>query len=102
MDDCIFCKIIKGDIKSNIRYEDDNVIAFDDINPKAKVHVLVVPKKHIPDVKSITGDKTQLCKFFESIQKVIQKVELENGYKLCINSGTYQEVPHLHVHLMAD
>jgi len=100
MNHCIFCKIVKGEIPKEFRYEDEFVVAFDDINPANKVHVLFVPKKHIESFEKIEDDK-----FFPSIrcgiQKVVEKEKLVGkGYKVLVNGGGAQIVNHLHFHLI--
>lgn len=102
--DCIFCKIVQGEIPSKIVYEDDAVLAFDDINPEAPVHVLVIPKKHIASFNELTAqDGELLVKIMESIQKiaVLKKVD-QSGYRIVNNCGADggQTVGHLHFHIM--
>lgn len=102
--DCIFCKIVQGEIPSKIVYEDDAVLAFDDINPEAPVHVLVIPKKHIASFNELTAqDGELLVKIMESIQKIaiLKKVD-QSGYRIVNNCGADggQTVGHLHFHIM--
>lgn len=105
MDNCIFCKIINGDIPSEKVYEDDNVLAFKDINPRAPIHVLIIPKKHIENVLEIQKeDKELLSEIFEAIKKVANLVGVEkSGFRIVSNcgKGAGQEVMHLHFHLLA-
>ncbi len=102
--DCLFCKIIAGEIPSNKVYEDDFVLAFHDINPQAPVHVLVIPKQHIPSVAGI--DETNcdaVAKVFTAIAKVAKELGLEeNGYRVVSNCGEAagQTVHHLHFHIL--
>jgi len=103
MEDCIFCKIIKGEIPSAKVFESDKIVAFNDINPKAKVHILIVPKKHIESVKHLQGgDKDLIGEIFLTTQKIAKEKNLE-GYRLIINVGREggQLVDHLHLHLLS-
>ncbi len=100
-EDCIFCKIIKGEIPAYKVYEDDFVVAFLDIYPATKGHTLVVPKKHVERLKELNEE--ELKKFWSGVKKVIEKIEkLSEDYNIIINQGSKagQEVPHLHVHLI--
>ena len=102
-DNCLFCKIIAGEIPSSKVYEDDFVFAFRDINPQAPVHVLVVPKEHIPCVDAIGADNSAyVAKCFEAIAKIAKAEGLENGYRVINNCGEDggQTVQHLHFHLV--
>lgn len=101
--DCIFCKIIAGEIPSEKVFENENVFAFLDINPKAKVHVLIVPKKHIESVKHLKEDDVQIAgELFLAAKKIAEEKSLE-GYKLIVNVGRDggQIVDHLHLHLVS-
>lgn len=101
--DCIFCKIIRGDIPSAKVYEDEYVFAFRDINPQAPVHILVVPKEHICCANAISGDNSvYVAKCFEAIAKIAKAEGLENGYRVINNCGEDggQTVMHLHFHLI--
>jgi len=104
MDDCIFCKILKGEIPSNQVYEDDQVLAFRDINPAAPTHVLVIPKEHIASVNDVTEKHEQLMGHILAVVKPIADQEgiSESGYRLIINHGPdgHQEVDHLHLHIL--
>lgn len=100
MDDCIFCKIIKKEILSDIIYEDDFVIVFNDIKPVAKTHILIIPKKHISNFLDIKNN-FDFSKMIKVTQKIIKKNKIDLGYKLIFNGGKYQEIPHLHWHLLA-
>lgn len=102
-DDCIFCKIIKGEIPSNKVYEDDEILAFKDINPMAPVHILVIPKKHIESANEITEeDEKVIGKIFTVIKKLAKDNNLDNGYRIVNNCGEDggQAVKHLHFHLL--
>ena len=103
MEDCIFCKIIKGEIPSNKVYEDDEILAFKDINPMAPVHILVIPKKHIESANEITEeDEKVIGKIFTVIKKLAKDNNLDNGYRIVNNCGEDggQAVKHLHFHLL--
>ena len=103
MENCLFCKIIKGEIPTNKVYEDDEILAFKDINPKAPVHILVIPKKHISSAKEIKEeDEALIGKMFTVINKIADEFKLENGYRIVNNCGEdgRQEVMHLHFHLL--
>jgi histidine triad (HIT) family protein len=98
---CIFCKIINDEIPSNRVLEDDNFIAFHDINPIAPVHLLIIPKIHVENFQDVKPDMMALMTTF--IQSVAKKMGLdESGYRLIVNNGDDggQEVPHLHFHLL--
>lgn len=102
MSDCIFCKILAGEIPCNKVYEDENVLAFHDINPAADVHVLVIPKKHIANLNEITTkDEKLMGTFMLSIPKVAKKMGLK-GYKTVFNTGKEggQIVFHIHAHIL--
>ncbi len=102
MDDCIFCKILRGDIPSDKVYEDDDVYAFRDIHPKAPTHVLVIPRQHIPTL-SDARDEQLLGRLMSRVRMIADEVlKLEAGWRVVINvrSGGGQEVYHLHVHIL--
>ena len=101
--DCLFCKIIAGEIPSSKVYEDNKVYAFRDINPQAPVHVLVVPKEHIAGADSITAENSSaVAAVFEAIPKIADLEGLTNGYRVITNCGEdgCQSVRHLHFHLV--
>ena len=101
--DCIFCKIIAGDIPSKKAYEDEYMLAFHDIAPQAPVHILVIPKTHIPSVDGInTENSAVVAKIFETIPKIAAEAGLTNGYRVITNCGddACQTVKHLHFHIM--
>lgn len=102
--DCIFCKIIKGDIPSKKVYEDDLALAFHDISPIAPVHVLVIPKKHIASVLDIAEEDKELVGYLHQvIGKVAKETGVaETGFRIISNTGTHgqQTVPHLHYHVI--
>lgn len=101
--DCLFCKIIAGEIPSSKVYEDEWVYAFRDIAPQAPVHVLVIPKTHIASADEITGENAALVShIFEAIPKIAQSEGLTNGYRVISNVGNdgCQSVKHLHFHIL--
>ena len=103
MEDCLFCKIINGEIPSEKVYEDEEILAFKDIHPKAPVHILVIPKKHIASAIEIEEqDEALIGKMFIVIKKLAKEFGLENGYRIVNNCGSDggQEVMHLHLHLL--
>ena len=105
MADCIFCKIIKGEIPSNKVYEDEEILAFYDINPAAPIHILVIPKKHIDCVAHINKeDEVLIGKIYSVINKIAEEKGFkEQGFRVIVNSGENggQEVMHLHFHILA-
>ncbi len=101
--DCIFCMIAEGKIPSTKVYEDDDILAFRDINPQTPVHVLVIPKAHIASVDEITADNSALvAKIFEAIPKIASLEGLTNGYRVISNVGEdgAQSVRHMHFHIL--
>jgi histidine triad (HIT) family protein len=103
MNDCLFCRIIRGEIPSKKVYEDDFVYAFEDIDPKAPTHVLIVPKKHIRGVKEATeGDAEIIGRCHIAAANIARERNIENGYRTVANvgPGAGQSVFHLHVHLL--
>ena len=103
MNDCLFCKIIAGDIPSKKVYEDDAVYAFHDIAPMAPVHVLVVPKCHIACADEITeANADAVARIFTAIPKIAASLNLSNGYRVITNCGEdgCQSVKHLHFHIV--
>lgn len=102
--DCLFCKIIAGEIPSKKIYEDDKVFAFYDIDPKAPVHFLVVPKKHISAPSEITeADELIVGHIYSVIANLAKELNLEKGYRVVANCGEEggQTVGHLHFHVLA-
>ncbi len=99
--DCIFCKIVRGEIPKEFTLETDRVVVFDDINPVAQVHMLIVPKNHIESVVTIDKDDARdVVAMFTAAAKIVNDKKLE-AYRLAFNGGRYQHVPHLHMHLLA-
>ena len=103
MADCLFCKIIAGDIPSNKVYEDELVYAFRDINPQAPTHILVIPKSHIGSVAEITAENSAVvAHIFATIPQIAKAEGLEGGYRVVSNCGpdAGQTVHHLHFHIL--
>ena len=103
MSDCIFCKIIKGDIPCSKVYEDDNVLAFDDIQPMAPVHVIIIPKKHIATLMDIDTENMDVTgNLISAAQKVARIKDIDRGFRTVINCNAEggQVVFHLHMHVL--
>ena len=103
MENCLFCKIVAGDIPSTKVYEDEMVLAFRDIAPMAPTHILVIPKAHIPSVDGVTAENSSVvAHIFEVIPQIAAKEGLVNGYRVVSNCGSDagQTVPHLHFHIL--
>ena len=101
-DDCLFCKIIRGEIPSAKVYEDDKMLVFKDIEPKAKVHLLAVPKDHFKLLSEMDEKRAELVKYMlEKIPQIAAENGCENGYRLVVNQGedAGQTVFHLHIHI---
>ena len=102
--DCIFCKIIAGQIPSDVIYTDDKVIAFRDINPMAPVHLLIIPREHIPSLNDVTEQQITLLGHMVQVAKQLAKQQgiATKGYRVVINTGSQggQVVQHLHMHLL--
>ena len=101
--DCLFCKIVKGDIPSTKVYEDDQILAFRDIAPQAPTHILVIPKAHIPSVDGITEENSGIvAHIFSVIPKIAAAENLTGGYRVVSNCGpdAGQTVFHLHFHIL--
>jgi histidine triad (HIT) family protein len=103
--DCVFCKIANGEIFSEILYQDEEIIAFRDANPRAPTHILIIPKKHIPSLADMSEEEIPIA---EHLIKVAYNIAKENGiaeggYRLVINAGKEwgQEIQHLHLHLLS-
>jgi len=105
MEDCLFCKIIKGEIPSTKVYEDEDILAFEDINPAAPIHTLVIPKKHITSLAHMEKEDEEIIgKIYSVINKIAEEKGVkEKGYRVIVNCGKDggQEVMHLHFHLLA-
>jgi histidine triad (HIT) family protein len=102
--DCLFCKIANKEIKADVVYENDKIIAFRDIHPIAPVHVLIIPKEHIGSMNSVTEERTDILgEMLYKATRIAKELEIaEGGYKLLIRTGKNggQEVPHVHLHLL--
>ncbi len=101
--DCLFCRIVSGEIPSDTIYEDDSVLAFNDIDPQAPVHFLVIPKAHIASCAEITADNSGIvAHIFEVIARIARKKKLES-FRVVSNTGEQagQSVQHLHFHVLA-
>lgn len=105
MSDCIFCQIVAGEIKTDFLYNDNEIVAFRDINPQAPLHILIIPKKHIPSISGISEeDQILIGKIHFVIQKIVKtEKKTENGFRVICNCGpdAGQAVDHLHFHLLA-
>lgn len=102
--DCLFCKIINGDIPSNKVYEDELVYSFYDIDPQAPFHVLIIPKQHIASAACITAENSGIvAHIFEVAAKLAEQFELKDGFRIVTNCGVDggQTVNHLHFHMLA-
>ena len=99
-EDCIFCKIINGDFNTEFVYETENTVVFKDINPKAPIHLLVCPKKHVPSLNELE-DKNLMAELLQTVKDVTKKTGLKS-YRTQINTGKEagQEVFHLHIHVL--
>jgi histidine triad (HIT) family protein len=100
MDDCIFCKIVEGALDTEFLYEDEQIVAFNDVHPQKPVHILFIPKVHIKEFFELTGDAV-LASMRKAINQLISDNTLqERGYKIEVNGGGAQLVDHLHFHLL--
>lgn len=103
MENCLFCKIVAGDIPSTKVYEDETVLAFRDVNPQAPAHILVIPKCHIPSVAGVTAENSGVvAHIFEVIPTIAEREGLAGGFRVVSNCGpdAGQSVPHLHFHIL--
>ena len=103
MESCLFCKIAAGEIPSKCVYEDDRIFCFHDINPQAPVHVLVIPRAHIPSVDGIDDANADIvAHIFTKIPEIARSLGLTNGYRVISNCGAdaCQSVKHLHFHIL--
>ena len=105
MENCVFCKIIKGEIPSEKVYEDDEILAFKDINPVAPIHILVIPKKHIKTLLEVTEEDSKLiAKIYMAINKIAKDLGIEkDGFRVVANCGrdSGHDVLHIHFHMLA-
>ena len=103
MSDCLFCNIANHELESSYIYEDDMIVAFNDIQPQAPVHFLVVPKKHIQSLDALTDEDRELvAHIMLKIPELAKEQGIENGYRVVVNNGpdAFQEVKHLHFHVL--
>lgn len=104
MENCLFCNIAQGKTDTEILFENENISVFSDINPKAPIHLLIVPKKHLESLNAIEKDEDWkiFLSLFEVAKEMAKKYNIQNGYKLQINIGKKagQEIDHLHLHLL--
>ena len=99
--DCIFCKMVNRDIKAEFIYESERVIALNDINPVAKFHILIIPKKHIDSVLTIDNkDSEDIIDMFKAAKIIVSEKKLD-AFRVSFNGGKFQHIPHLHMHLLA-
>ena len=102
--DCIFCKIANGEIPATKVYEDDLVVAFNDLEPQAPTHILVIPKEHISSAKYVTEENSKvIAHIFEVIAKLSKELKMEDGFRVVNNCGDSagQTVKHIHFHLLS-
>lgn len=100
---CLFCRIVSGDLPSRRAYEDEAVVAFHDVNPQAPTHVLVVPRRHVPDIDALAAeDGDLLAALFMAVRRIAADEGLGSGYRVVSNVGpdAGQSVPHLHLHVL--
>lgn len=101
-DECIFCKIARGEASATVEGESEQVIAFRSIDPVAEHHVLIIPKHHIANFGDIAKEDSEtIVEMIEMIQRLVSDLDIQDGYKIMVNGGSYQVVPHLHWHLLA-
>ena len=103
IEDCVFCKIRKGEIPSTKLYEDEDFMIIKDINPQAKVHLIAIPVCHVPYIEMLTEEGTGLLgKIMYKVSQMQEKLGLTNGYRLVINQGEHggQTVNHVHIHIL--
>ena len=104
MDDCIFCKIVKGEIPCTKVYEDDMTLAFNDISPQAPLHVVVIPKKHVANILEASEDKELVAAVTHAVCEVAKTLDVDkNGFRTVANTGHDggQSVGHFHFHVLA-
>ena len=99
--DCLFCKIIAGEIKAKSVLETENVLAFFDVNPVCDIHILVIPKRHIDSVLTISEENSkEILEMYSAVKQIVEKKNID-AFRLTINGGKFQHVPHLHMHLLS-
>lgn len=102
-DDCLFCRIVSGDLDADVVYADEHVVAFRDVNPQAPTHVLVVPRTHVADVDELVSDAPELATpLIAGVSAVVRDLDLD-AYRVVVNTGADagQSVFHLHLHVLA-
>jgi len=100
---CTFCKIINGELETKFVYKDDEILVFHDINPKAPVHLLIVPRQHIKSFLDLNSNHfSLLTKMIKVVQRLVEEKKLESSYRVLINGGMHQIIDHLHFHLLGD
>lgn len=103
MENCLFCDIINKKIPAEIVHQDKDVVVFPDVNPKARVHLLIVPVQHINSFLDIPSSQfLTLTNLAKVVQSLIKEQKLEGSYQLIFNGGKHQHIPHLHWHLLGD
>ena len=103
MSHCVFCRIVRGEAPARLVYQDEDVTAFHDLHPRAPVHILIVPNRHITGVAQVeSADAGLLGKLFVVARRLAEQEDIVNGYRLVVNNGPRagQSVFHLHVHLL--
>lgn len=103
MKDCIFCKIIEGELPGKFVYKDSDMVVFYDISPKAPIHVLLVPIKHIESFKDVTSDDKELMgRLMVKVSVIAKQLGIEEGFKITVNNGKLagQLVYHIHIHIL--
>ena len=100
-EDCIFCKVANKKAPAKYRYESKNIVAFDDTDPSAETHILLVPKKHIETFLDLEAkDSNLFMEMVNAAQELIEELKLKDKYRVSFNGGSLQIVPHLHMHLL--
>ena len=103
LNDCLFCEIVNKKKETKIVFEDEKIVVFTDINPKSRVHLLVVPREHIKSFLDLSSENILiLTNMTKVIQRIIEDQKLQSGYQVIFNGGKYQHIPHLHWHLLGD
>ncbi|MGB9598092.1 MAG: histidine triad nucleotide-binding protein [Candidatus Poribacteria bacterium] len=104
MVDCLFCRIASGEIPAKIAYQDDLAVAFHDINPQAPIHIVIIPRKHIPTVADVEENDYEVMGYLYKVASMIAKKEniSQDGFRLVINFGKSagQEIQHIHIHML--
>ncbi len=101
--ECVFCKIINGEISAKIVNKDKDVVVFYDVNPKAKTHLLIVSRVHVKSFLDVKDKQLPLLtNMIKMVQRLIKDKKLEGGFRVLINGGSHQIVDHLHLHLLSD